>query len=243
MPQKITAGNWKMNGMQASLSEIQAVADAAADIHSLAILCPPAHLLYKAASLPGPLAIGGQNCHHAPSGAFTGDISAAQLADCGASYVILGHSERREAYGESDSLVRDKAQAALNSGLTPIICLGESQDQRVEGRAIAVVLSQLTGSLPNDVQVIIAYEPIWAIGTGLVPSVAEITEVHNALRAQLLTTFGAAGQDISILYGGSVKPSNAKEIFAIPNVNGALVGGASLKAEDFLPIMRSLAES
>jgi triosephosphate isomerase len=189
------------------------------------------------------LAIGGQNCHHAPSGAFTGDISAAQLADCGASYVILGHSERREAYSESDSLVRDKAQAALNSGLTPIICLGESQDQRAEGRAIAVVLAQLTGSLPDDVQVIIAYEPIWAIGTGLVPSVAEITEVHDALRAQILTTFGAAGQHISILYGGSVKPSNAEEIFAIPNVNGALVGGASLKAEDFLPIMRSLAKS
>jgi len=188
------------------------------------------------------LAIGGQNCHHAPSGAFTGDIGAAQLADGRASYVILGHSERREGYGESDSLVRDKARAALNSGLTPIICLGESQEQRVGGRAIEVVLAQLTGSLPDDAEVIIAYEPIWAIGTGLVPSVAEIAEVHDALRAQLHAIF-AKGQDISILYGGSVKPSNAQEIFAITNVNGALVGGASLKAEDFLPIMRSLAES
>ena len=242
MPQKIAAGNWKMNGTQANLAEIQTIAEAAQDIHSLAIICPPAHLLHSAASLPGPLAIGGQNCHHAPSGAFTGDISAEQLADCGASYVILGHSERREGYGESDSLVRDKAQAALNSGLTPIICLGESQEQRAKSRAIAVVLAQLTGSLPDDVQVIIAYEPIWAIGTGLVPNVAEIAEVHDALRAQLHAIF-AKGQDISILYGGSVKPSNAQEIFAITNVNGALVGGASLKAEDFLPIMRSLAES
>ena len=243
MPQKITAGNWKMNGTRASLSEIQAIAEAAQDIHGLAILCPPAHLLHSAASLPGPLAIGGQNCHHAPSGAFTGDISAEQLADCGASYVILGHSERREGHSESDSLVRDKARAALNSGLTPIICLGESQEQRVGGRAIEVVLAQLTGSLPDDAEVIIAYEPIWAIGTGLVPTVAEITEVHDALRAQLHAIFGAAGQEISILYGGSVKPSNAQEIFAITHVNGALVGGASLKAEDFLPIMRSLAES
>jgi triosephosphate isomerase len=242
MPQKIAAGNWKMNGTQANLAEIQTIAEAAQDIHSLAIICPPAHLLHSAASLPGPLAIGGQNCHHAPSGAFTGDISAEQLADCGASYVILGHSERREGYGESDSLVRDKARAALNSGLTPIICLGESQEQRVGGRAIEVVLAQLTGSLPDDAEVIIAYEPIWAIGTGLVPSVAEIAEVHDALRAQLHAIF-AKGQDISILYGGSVKPSNAQEIFAITNVNGALVGGASLKAEDFLPIMRSLAES
>ena len=242
MPQKIAAGNWKMNGTQANLAEIQTIAEAAQDIHSLAIICPPAHLLHSAASLPGPLAIGGQNCHHAPSGAFTGDISAEQLADCGASYVILGHSERREGYSESDSLVRDKARAALNSGLTPIICLGESQEQRVDGRAIEVVLAQLTGSLPDDAQVSIAYEPIWAIGTGLVPSVAEIAEVHDALRAQLHAIF-AKGQDISILYGGSVKPSNAQEIFAITNVNGALVGGASLKAEDFLPIMRSLAES
>jgi triosephosphate isomerase len=231
-----------MNGTQANLAEIQTIAEAAQDIHSLAIICPPAHLLHSAASLPGPLAIGGQNCHHAPSGAFTGDISAEQLADCGASYVILGHSERREGYGESDSLVRDKARAALNSGLTPIICLGESQEQRVGGRAIEVVLAQLTGSLPDDAEVIIAYEPIWAIGTGLVPNVAEIAEVHDALRAQLHAIF-AKGQDISILYGGSVKPSNAQEIFAITNVNGALVGGASLKAEDFLPIMRSLAES
>ena len=242
MPQKIAAGNWKMNGTQANLAEIQTIAEAAQDIHSLAIICPPAHLLHSAASLPGPLAIGGQNCHHARSGAFTGDISAEQLADCGASYVILGHSERRESYSESDSLVRDKARAALNSGLTPIICLGESQEQRVGGRAIEVVLAQLTGSLPDDAEVIIAYEPIWAIGTGLVPSVAEIAEVHDALRAQLHAIF-AKGQDISILYGGSVKPSNAQEIFAITNVNGALVGGASLKAEDFLPIMRSLAES
>ena len=242
MPQKIAAGNWKMNGTQANLAEIQTIAEAAQDIHSLAIICPPAHLLHSAASLPGPLAIGGQNCHHAPSGAFTGDISAEQLADCGASYVILGHSERREGYSESDSLVRDKARGALNSGLTPIICLGESQEQRVGGRAIEVVLAQLTGSLPDDAEVIIAYEPIWAIGTGLVPSVAEIAEVHDALRAQLHAIF-AKGQDISILYGGSVKPSNAQAIFAITNVNGALVGGASLKAEDFLPIMRSLAES
>ena len=243
MPQKIAAGNGKMNGTRASLSEIQAIAEAAQNIHCTAILCPPAHLLYSAASLPGRLAIGGQNCHHAPSGAFTGDISAAQLADCGASHAIVGHSERRDGYGESDSLVRTKAQAALDSGLTPIICLGESQDQRTAGLAIEVVLAQLTGSLPDDARIIIAYEPIWAIGTGLVPTVAEITEVHDALRAQLHAIFGAAGLDISILYGGSVKPSNAQEIFAIPHVNGALVGGASLKAEDFLPIMRSLAES
>ena len=243
MPKKIAAGNWKMNGTRASLSEIQAIAEAAQESPCTTILCPPAHLLHRAARLAGPLAIGGQNCHHAPSGAFTGDISAAQLADCGASYVILGHSERREGYGESDSLVRAKAQAALQSGLTPIICLGESQEQRAAGRALEVVLAQLSGSLPDDAQVIIAYEPIWAIGTGLVPTVAEITEVHDALRAQLHAIFGAAGQEISILYGGSVKPSNAQEIFAITHVNGALVGGASLKAEDFLPIMRSLAES
>ena len=243
MPQKIAAGNWKMNGTRSSLSEIQAIAEAAQDIDCTAILCPPAPLIHSAVGLAGPLAIGGQNCHHAKSGAFTGDISAEQLVDCGASYVILGHSERREGYGESDTLVRDKAQEALRSGLTPIICLGESRDQRTAGQALDIVLAQLSASVPDDAQIIIAYEPVWAIGTGLVPSVAEITEMHDALRAQLHAIYGASGQDISILYGGSVKPSNAQEIFAIPNVNGALVGGASLKAADFLPIMRSLAES
>ena len=248
MRKKIIAANWKMNMTVAETeSYLENFRSHVETVNGVEIvIAPPFTAIAKPSELLGgsqKISLGAQNMSSEMSGAFTGDISAAQLADCGASHVIIGHSERREGYGESDSLVRTKAQAALDSGLTPIICLGESQDQRTAGRAIEVVLTQLTGSLPDDARVIIAYEPIWAIGTGLVPTVAEITEVHDALRAQLHAIFGAAGLDISILYGGSVKPSNAQEIFAIPHVNGALVGGASLKAEDFLPIMRSLAES
>jgi triosephosphate isomerase len=191
----------------------------------------------------GSLAIGGQNCHHEATGAHTGDVSAQMLADVGAQYVIVGHSERRKGYAESDELVQAKARAVLSAEITPIICIGESIEQRESGETISVISTQLSASLPTETQIVVAYEPIWAIGTGLVPTIAQITEVHDALRALLVKTYGAQGNEISILYGGSVKASNASEIFAVSNVNGALVGGASLKAPDFVPIMQALSDS
>jgi triosephosphate isomerase len=191
----------------------------------------------------GSLAIGGQNCHHEATGAHTGDVSAQMLADVGAQYVIVGHSERRNSYAESDALVQAKARAVLSAEITPIICIGESIEQRESGETISVISTQLSASLPTETQIVVAYEPIWAIGTGLVPTIAQITEVHDALRALLVKTYGAQGNEISILYGGSVKASNASEIFAVSNVNGALVGGASLKAPDFVPIMQALSDS
>jgi triosephosphate isomerase len=191
----------------------------------------------------GRIALGGQDCHPKPSGAHTGDISADMLADAGAAFVILGHSERRADHGETDALVRAKAEAAVAAGLVAIICVGETEAQRDAGETLAVIAGQLAGSVPaaaSPQTTVIAYEPVWAIGTGRTPTLPEIAEVHADIRARLSTLFGAAASGFRLLYGGSVKPSNAAEIFALPNVDGALVGGASLKAADFGGIIAAL---
>jgi triosephosphate isomerase len=236
------AGNWKMNGVAADLAEVAAIADAARANAAVDVaLCLPATLIARAAcAVPG-FAIGGQDAHEAPLGAHTGCVSAAMLLDAGASLTIVGHSERREAQGESDSTVRAKAETALAAGLAVILCVGESDAVRDSGKAVATVATQLDASLPsaNHRRLAIAYEPIWAIGTGKVPSTADIAEMHAALRERLVAAYGEAGQAVRILYGGSVKASNATEIFAIDDVDGALVGGASLKATDFIPIVEA----
>ncbi|HHB81481.1 MAG TPA: triose-phosphate isomerase, partial [Aliiroseovarius sp.] len=208
------------------------------------LLCPPATLLDRMSALAGDtIATGGQDCHAAESGAHTGDISAAMLADAGASHVILGHSERRQDHGESDAMVEAKTRAALGAGLTPVGCIGESLEQRESGETLKVIGAQLAGSLPDDTPatLVVAYEPIWAIGTGKIPTMEQIAEVHDFIRAELTARFGeATGEAIRLLYGGSVKPGNADEIFTVSNVDGALVGGASLKAADFSPIITAL---
>lgn len=248
MPRKLAAGNWKMNGSPEALAMIDALSEAHDGINVGILICPPAHLLAaaRAQAQNGPVKIGAQNCHSAPSGAHTGDISAKMLADVGAEAVIVGHSERREAYGETDADVRAKAEAAQGAGLTAIVCLGESLDQREAGEALPVIRSQLAGSVPPDSSaenLVVAYEPIWAIGTGKIPTMDQIAEVHACLRADLVKSLGAAGNDVPLLYGGSVKAANAAEIFALPDVDGALVGGASLTAEDFSPIITALNQS
>ncbi len=233
-----------MNGTAADLAEVQAMV-AALPAGPEVLLCPPATLLARMAQVAGPIALGGQDCHAKPAGAHTGDISAAMLKDAGASHVILGHSERRADHAESDDAVRAKALAAIAAGLTPVICVGETRAQREAGTTLAVVGRQLAGSVPDQAPagLVVAYEPVWAIGTGLVPTTAQIAEVHGFLRQALTERFGAAGAAMRLLYGGSVKPGNAAEIFAVPAVDGALVGGASLKAADFLPIVQALAEA
>ena len=238
----LIAGNWKMNGDTAALSEANAVAAGLQDTRTRVALCPPSTLIAQMAwALKGTdVLVGGQDCRAEISGAFTGDIAAEMLADAGAVIVILGHSERRAGYGETDALVSAKVQAALRAGLEPIICVGETLQEREAGRALEVVTGQVVGSLPQELlgkAYAVAYEPVWAIGTGLTPTTAEIEEVHLAIRAALTAKFGAEGAAPPILYGGSVKPSNAKELMAVPNVNGALVGGASLKAVDFVGIV------
>ncbi|HRN89603.1 triose-phosphate isomerase [Hyphomicrobium sp.] len=244
----LIAGNWKMNGLKSALAEATAVRDALKPDPGTpeVMICPPATLLVPLAELAAgsPLAVGGQDCHAAASGAHTGDISAEILRDAGASAVIVGHSERRADHGEVDRIVRDKASAAHRAGLTAIVCIGETRGQREAGLTLGVVGRQLAASLPEgvtDANTVIAYEPVWAIGTGLTPSTEDVAEVHALIRKDLETRFGAAGRRIRILYGGSVKPSNARELLALPNVDGALVGGASLKAEDFLAIVRATA--
>ena len=239
----LVAGNWKMNGLRSSLSELKAIAEGSADLADKAdlMVCPPATLLMEFSfwASGSPVAIGAQDCHPEPSGAFTGDISAEMLADAGASAVIVGHSERRTLHGETDDLVRRKALAAHRAGLAAIICIGETKAQREARETIAVVRQQIDGSLPEKAtaaNLILAYEPVWAIGSGLTPTPADVAEVHGFLRERLAKRYGAAGQAMRILYGGSVKPSNAGELMAVANVNGALVGGASLKAADFLAI-------
>ena len=244
---KLAAGNWKMNGVGASLSEVQDLAARHPTPSCDLLICPPATLLSRMAAVAGPIAMGGQDCHAAVSGAHTGDISAAMLCDCGASYVIVGHSERRTDHGETDADVRAKAQAAQAAGLVAIICLGETEAQRRSGQALEVVGAQLAGSVPDGAtaaNTVIAYEPVWAIGTGLVPSEAEITQVHAHLRAKLSARFGPVAADgMRLLYGGSVKPGNAAAIFALPGVDGVLAGGASLKADDFSAIIAALEAS
>ena len=236
---KLAAGNWKMNGLRADLEEARTLARAHPKPDCGVLLCPPATLISAMAeALSGSaVMVGGQDCHAEVSGAHTGDISARMLADVGARQVILGHSERRADHGETSELVATKAQAAQEAGLVSIICIGETEAQRDAGQTLDVVLGQLAASLPagaTAANTVVAYEPVWAIGTGRTPTLDQIAEVHDALRAHLPD--GA----ISLLYGGSVKPGNAAEIFAIANVDGALVGGASLKAADFGAIIAAL---
>ena len=239
---RLAAGNWKMNGTQASLSEVDALLAGDAPRCEV-LLCPPATLIAAMMGRAGGcIAVGGQDCHAAVSGAHTGDISAALLVDAGATHVILGHSERRADHAETDADVRAKAIAAHEAGLTAIICVGETEAQRDAGETLDVIARQLAGSVPDcttAANTVLAYEPVWAIGTGRTPTDEQIAEVHARLRADLCARFGD-GAGMRLLYGGSVKPTNAVEIFAIPNVDGALVGGASLKAADFAPIIAAL---
>ncbi|WP_415184420.1 triose-phosphate isomerase [Phaeovulum sp.] len=245
MRRKMAAGNWKMNGTEASLAEVDALIAAHPAPACEVLLAPPATLIAAmAARARGTkLAVGGQDCHCAASGAHTGDIAAGMLADAGASHVILGHSERRADYGETDAQVCAKATAARVAGLVSLICVGETEAQRDAGETLAIIGGQLGGSVPEGADgsnTVVAYEPVWAIGTGRTPTLAQIAEVHDFLRAELSARFGAEGAAIRLLYGGSVKPVNAAEIFATLNVDGALVGGASLKAADFGAIITAL---
>ncbi|MDO5604474.1 MAG: triose-phosphate isomerase [Paracoccus sp. (in: a-proteobacteria)] len=242
-PQKLAAGNWKMNGLTAALSELDALA--ARSNGCPVLICPPATLITQAKARAGAVHIGGQDCHGAVSGAHTGDISAEMLRDAGASHVILGHSERRADHGETDAQVAAKAVAAHHAGLVAVICVGETEAQRDAGVTLEVIADQLAGSVPDcatAANTVIAYEPVWAIGSGRVPTDAQIAEVHALMHDRLAARF-RDGADFSLLYGGSVKPLNAAGIFALPHVNGALVGGASLKAADFGAIIDALAEA
>jgi triosephosphate isomerase (TIM) len=240
----LVAGNWKMNGLSGSLIEIDAMrqaADAGESGSAELLICPPATLIAQAAwrIKGGDLSLGAQDCYTEPSGAFTGDISAAMLKDAGANYVIVGHSERRNYHHETDELVRAKAEAALKAGLVPIVCVGETLAEREAGEQTAVVVRQLRKSLPagaTSEALVVAYEPVWAIGTGRTPTPKDIVGMHNGIRALLADMFGAQGAKIRLLYGGSVKPSNCGELLTLDNVDGALVGGSSLKATDFLAI-------
>jgi triosephosphate isomerase len=242
-PRPLIAGNWKMNGLKASSTEFEAMLAGAPGVAARAdlLVCPPATLIAEFAERARgkPLAIGAQDCHPKASGAHTGDISAEMLADAGASAVIVGHSERRADHGESDGLVRQKAEAAWRAGLTAIVCIGETQRQRDQGQTLDVCGAQLNLSLPDGARsdnLVVAYEPVWAIGTGLTPTAGDVEQIHGFIRGLLTARFSGEGGRIRILYGGSVKPSNARELMAVTNVNGALVGGASLKAADFLAI-------
>ncbi len=242
MRRKLAAGNWKMHGLAADLAEAEALAEAHPSPGCEVLLCPPATLVGRmsAALQRTPVVVGGQDCHAEDSGAHTGDVSAAMLADAGASHVIVGHSERRTDHGETDAQVAAKAAAAHRAGLVAIICLGETEAERDAGETLDVVACQLAGALPAGAtaeNTVIAYEPVWAIGTGRTPTEAEIADVHAALRAGLPEHMAAGTR---LLYGGSVKPANAAAIFALPEVDGALVGGASLKAADFSAIVAAL---
>jgi triosephosphate isomerase (TIM) len=241
----LLAGNWKMHGLKAGVGEIRALCRAFADEAPLGdvLICPPATLIAEAvrAASGSLVAIGGQDCHAEPYGAFTGDISAEMLRDAGATAVIVGHSERRRYHRETSQMVAGKAAAALRASLYAIICVGETESERIAGQALAVVTDQLRDSVPANLrssQAAIAYEPVWAIGTGRTPTAADIEEMHRAIRDALRERMGGDAANMRILYGGSVKPDNAAQILAVRNVDGALVGGASLKAADFLGIVR-----
>lgn len=243
---KLIAGNWKMNGLRAGLAEITAIGLGVAALGTKApdvLVCPPVTLINAAARLGSGLALGAQDCHIGTAGAHTGDISTPMLKDVGATSVIVGHSERRADHGESNALVRAKAEAVLASGLQVIICVGETQAERESGKAFHVVASQIAGSVPFAASgdIVIAYEPVWAIGTGLTPTNDDIAAMHGAIRAELARSDAPRAEATRILYGGSVKPGNAREILALPDVDGALVGGASLKAVDFLGIIGACA--
>jgi triosephosphate isomerase len=242
---KLIAGNWKMHGTADSLAEVKAIATFAEKYEGAVevALCVPTTLIHRAAEAVPGFTIGAQDIHHKDKGAHTGDCSAEMLRDAGASLVIVGHSERRDAHREADADVRAKGEAGLGAGLRVIVCVGESLEERETGRAVATVSGQVDASLPQggvDLgRLAIAYEPIWAIGTGRVAETSDIEEMHAAIRQRLVAAYGEAGAGVRILYGGSVKPDNAAEIFAVPEVGGALVGGASLKAADFLPIVEA----
>jgi triosephosphate isomerase len=238
----LIAGNWKMNGLEGATAELLNIIEGAGDLNPATdlLVCPPATLIagFAALALGSRVAIGAQDCHAEAAGAFTGDLSAEMLKDAGASAVIVGHSERRSLHHETDAEIRAKALAARRAGLLAVVCVGETRTEREAGQTLAVVGGQLAGSLPDGAEALaiaIAYEPVWAIGSGLTPSVADVAQVHGFIRQELATRYGAA-QGIRILYGGSVKPANAAELLAVENVDGALVGGASLKAEEFLAI-------
>jgi len=246
MRRKLAAGNWKMNGTGAALSELEMLARAYPSPSVDILICPPATLLHRAMQTvrDSGIAVGGQDCHPEISGAHTGDISADMLLDAGASAVILGHSERREDHREQNEDVRAKARSAMDAGLKAIICVGESLEQREAANTLDIIGGQMSGSIPDQStgeNLIVAYEPIWAIGTGKVPTLEQIGEVHDFMRARLERRFGeGVGRSVRLLYGGSVKPGNAAEIFGVSNVDGALVGGASLKAQDFAGIIDAL---
>jgi triosephosphate isomerase len=240
----LVAGNWKMNGTRAALKELGLMAEGYDPVLRSKVdlmICPPAPLVFlaAAAALGTRIGIGAQDCHAEASGAFTGEVSAGMIADAGATAVIVGHSERRQYARETDALVSAKASAAIRAGLTAIVCVGETRAEREASKALAVVGRQVARSVPDGATpstVVVAYEPVWAIGTGLTPTVADVAEVHALIRKKLVAAHGKQAAGIRILYGGSVKPANAKELMAVPNVDGALVGGASLKAADFLAI-------
>ena len=236
----LVAGNWKMNGLKRSAGDLQKIIAGAQDLPKVElIVCPPATLVarFAEAARGSPVSIGGQDCHAMASGAYTGDISAEMLKDAGAVAVIVGHSERRRYYGETDAAVRAKALAAKRAGLLAIVCVGETRAEREAGATLAVVGAQLDGSLPDDpADVVVAYEPVWAIGTGLTPTAEDVGDVHRSIRQRLGSRYGQAGQGIRILYGGSVNAANARELLGVENVDGALVGGASLKPDEFLAI-------
>ena len=241
----LIAGNWKMNGLKASTAEFEMMLAAAPDLAAKAdlLVCPPATLVAAFADKArgSRLKVGAQDCHPKSSGAHTGDVSAEMLADAGACAIIVGHSERRADHGETDALVREKAQAAWRARLTAIVCIGETQSHRDAGQTLDICRGQLEGSLPDAStadNLVVAYEPVWAIGTGLTPTTADVEQVHGVIRELLTTRFRGEGERMRILYGGSVKPANAAELMAVRNVNGALVGGASLKAADFLAIAK-----
>ncbi|WP_127598579.1 triose-phosphate isomerase [Nitratireductor alexandrii] len=240
----LVAGNWKMHGSGAALGELRAIGNGF--LHGLdadveALVCVPATLLSRAHEIVSrtPVTVGGQDCHAKASGAHTGDIAAEMLKDAGASHVIVGHSERRTDHGETDSQVADKTEAAWLAGLVAIVCIGETRAEREAGQTLDVLSRQIVNSVPEGAKpsnTVVAYEPVWAIGTGLTPSVADIAEAHAHIRRQLADHIGADAARMRLLYGGSVKPANAAELLSIDNVDGALVGGASLKASDFLAI-------
>ena len=242
---KLVAGNWKMNGLRTALPEVESMIAGARALGRVDLaICPPATLASQVGDVlqGSPIGLGGQDCHAKANGAFTGDVSAEMWADLGARFVIVGHSERRQHHGETDAIVAAKAAAVCRAGLIPIICVGESLAERDAGKTLAVIATQLAGSIPEEAgraDTVIAYEPVWAIGTGRTPTLAQVEEVHQAVGRALDARFGAAGLQIRVLYGGSVKPDNAAELMAVAGVDGALVGGASLKAADFLAIARA----
>ena len=239
----LIAGNWKMNGLKSSMAEFEAMLSGASEVAEKAdlLVCPPATLVsaFAEKARGRALMVGAQDCHPKPSGAHTGDLAAEMLADAGASAIIVGHSERRADHGESDVLVRQKAEAVWRAGLLAIVCIGETLKERDSGETLDICRSQLTGSIPDQARadnLVVAYEPVWAIGTGLTPTAGDVEQIHCFIRELLTTRFHVEGRGMRILYGGSVKPANARELMAVANVNGALIGGASLKASDFLAI-------